>query len=84
MRIAFRVEVVQNDLRKKITNMIKASANRDFETAMLIWKVKINGSFLAFLGSWLLIMVSTLSIGMVVGGVAILCTGIAVRFFQWE
>ena len=38
--------------------------------AMLIWKVKISGSWLAFLGSWLLTMVSTLSIGMMVGGVA--------------
>lgn len=36
MRIAFQVEVVQNDLRKKITNMIKVSANRDFETAILL------------------------------------------------
>lgn len=39
-------------------------------TAMLIWNVKISGSWLAFLGSWLLTMVSTLSIGMMVGGVA--------------
>lgn len=36
----------------------------------LIWKVKISGSWLAFLGSWILTMVSTLSIGMMVGGVA--------------
>lgn len=39
-------------------------------TAMLIWNVRINGSWSAFLGSWLLTMVSTLSIGMMVGGVA--------------
>ena len=39
-------------------------------TALLIWNVKINGSWLAFLGSWLLTMVSTLSIGMMVGGIA--------------
>lgn len=39
-------------------------------TAMLIWNVRINGSFFAFLGSWLLTMISTLSIGMMVGGVA--------------
>ncbi|MGN0515511.1 ABC transporter permease [Eubacterium sp.] len=39
-------------------------------TAGIIWKVRINGSWLAFLGSWLLIMVSTLSIGVMVGGVA--------------
>lgn len=38
--------------------------------AMLLWNVKINGSWLAFLGSWLLTMVSTLSIGMMVGGIA--------------
>lgn len=39
-------------------------------TATLIWNVKISGSWMAFLGSWLLTMVSTLSIGMMVGGVA--------------
>ncbi|MGN1480141.1 MAG: ABC transporter permease [Acutalibacteraceae bacterium] len=39
-------------------------------TAMLIWNMKIGGSWLAFLGSWLLTMLSTLSIGMMVGGVA--------------
>lgn len=39
-------------------------------TAMLIWNVRISGSSLAFLGSWLLTMVSTLSIGMMVGGIA--------------
>ena len=39
-------------------------------TAMLIWKVRIIGYLPAFLGSWLLTMVSTLSIGMMVGGVA--------------
>lgn len=38
--------------------------------AMLIWNVKIYGSWLAFLGSWLLTMVSTLSVGMMVGGIA--------------
>ncbi|MGN0561511.1 MAG: ABC transporter permease [Candidatus Fimenecus sp.] len=38
--------------------------------AMLIWKVKISGSWFKFLGSWLLTMVSTLSIGMMVGGIA--------------
>ena len=39
-------------------------------TAMIFWKVTIHGSMLAFLGSWLLTMISTLSIGMMVGGVA--------------
>lgn len=41
-----------------------------FPVAMLFWKIKIHGSFLLFLGSWLLTMVSTLSIGMLVGGIA--------------
>lgn len=39
-------------------------------TAALFWKVTIHGSWLAFLGSWLLTMISTLSIGMMVGGIA--------------
>lgn len=39
-------------------------------TAMLIWNVRIKGSLIAFLVSWLLTMVSALSIGMMVGGVA--------------
>ena len=38
--------------------------------AMLFWKVRIGGPLLLFLGSWLLTMVSTLSIGMMVGGIA--------------
>lgn len=38
--------------------------------AMVIWNVRINGSLTAFLGIWLLTMVSTLSIGMMVGGIA--------------
>lgn len=38
--------------------------------AMLFWKVKISGSWLAFSGSWALTVLSTLSIGMTVGGVA--------------
>lgn len=38
--------------------------------ARLFWNVTIHGSWLAFLGSWLLTMVSTLSIGMMVGGIA--------------
>lgn len=38
--------------------------------AMLIWNVRIKGSLIAFFGSWLLTMVSTLSIGVMVGGVA--------------
>lgn len=36
VRIAFQVEVLQNGLRKKITQMIKASAAGDFDTAILV------------------------------------------------
>ena len=38
--------------------------------AALLWGVRLHGSILAFLGSWALTMVSTLSIGMLVGGTA--------------
>ena len=38
--------------------------------AVLFWKVKIYGSIASFLGSWLLTMLTTLSIGMMVGGLA--------------
>ena len=38
--------------------------------AALLFGVKMHGSLLAFLGSWALTMLSTLSIGMLVGGVA--------------
>ena len=38
--------------------------------AALLWGVRLHGSFWAFLGSWTLTMLSTLSIGMLVGGVA--------------
>ena len=38
--------------------------------AALLFGVKLRGSLLAFLGSWLLTMLSTLSVGMLVGGVA--------------
>lgn len=41
-----------------------------FPVAMLFWKIEIRGSLLSFLGSWLLTMISTLSIGMLVGGIA--------------
>ncbi len=36
----------------------------------LLWKVQLHGSLLYFLGSWLLTMLSTLSVGMLVGGIA--------------
>ena len=38
--------------------------------AALLFGVKLHGSLLAFLGNWVLTMLSTLSIGMLVGGVA--------------
>lgn len=36
----------------------------------ILWNIRIYGSWTGFLGSWLLTMVSTLSIGMMVGGIA--------------
>ena len=41
-----------------------------FPMAAVFWGVRIPGSPAAFLGSWLLTLVSTLSIGMLVGGIA--------------
>ncbi len=38
--------------------------------AALLWGVRLHGSLPAFLGSWALTMLSTLSIGILVGGVA--------------
>lgn len=38
--------------------------------AALLWGVRMHGSLPAFLGSWALTMISTLSVGMLVGGVA--------------
>ncbi len=38
--------------------------------AALLWGVRLHGSLLAFLGSWALTMLSTLSIGMLAGGTA--------------
>lgn len=38
--------------------------------ASLFWKVTVRDSWIVFLGSWLLTLVSTLSIGMMVGGIA--------------
>lgn len=56
--------------------------------------IKIRGSFLLFLGSWLLTMISTLSIGLLVenallsvtvmSAVTLICFGISVKFFKWE
>ncbi len=38
--------------------------------AALLWGVRLHGSLPAFLGSWVLTMLSTLSVGMLAGGVA--------------
>lgn len=38
--------------------------------ASLFWKIRLTGNIFSFLGSWLLTMLSTLSIGLLVGGVA--------------
>ena len=38
--------------------------------AGLLWGIRLHGSLLAFLGSWAITMISTLSVGMLVGGVA--------------
>ena len=38
--------------------------------AALLWGVRLHGSLPAFIGSWVLTMLSTLSVGMLVGGVA--------------
>lgn len=38
--------------------------------AALLWGVRLRGSIFAFLGSWALTMLSTLSIGLLAGGVA--------------
>ena len=38
--------------------------------AGLLWGIRLRGSLLAFLGSWAITMMSTLSVGMLVGGVA--------------
>lgn len=38
--------------------------------AGLLWGIRLRGSLLAFLGSWAVTMISTLSVGMLVGGVA--------------
>ena len=34
-RIAFQIEVLQNGLRKKVVEIIKFSANRDFDKALM-------------------------------------------------
>lgn len=36
VRIAFQVEIVQNGLRKKITEMVRAAAAKDFDTAITL------------------------------------------------
>lgn len=36
VRVAFKVEVLQSGLRKKIVDVVKASANRDFDKAIML------------------------------------------------
>ena len=36
IRLAFQVEILQNGLRKKITQMLKVSARDDFDTAIML------------------------------------------------
>ena len=51
----------------------------------IFWKIRIIGSWPGFLGSWLLTTASTLSIGMMVGGIAKNTkTATAMGFFKWE
>lgn len=38
--------------------------------SMVFWGVRMDGSWVAFIGSWILTTVSTLSLGMMVGGIA--------------
>lgn len=41
-----------------------------FPIAAMFWGVTLHGNWLAFIGSWILTLISTLSIGMMVGGIA--------------
>ena len=41
-RIAFQIEVLQNGLRKKVVEIIKLSANRDFDKALMFAEEYIN------------------------------------------
>lgn len=41
-----------------------------FPIAAMFWRVTLHGNWLAFIASWILTLVSTLSIGMMVGGIA--------------
>lgn len=41
-----------------------------FPVAALFWQVRLHGSLTLFLGCWLLTMLSTLSLGLLVGGIA--------------
>ena len=36
IRTAFKIEIVQNGLRKKVTYVLKATANRDFDKALML------------------------------------------------
>lgn len=47
-----------------------AASLATLSAAALLWGVRLHGSLPAFLGSWVLTMLSTLSVGMLAGGVA--------------
>ena len=69
-RAALRVEVLQNGLRKRAVNIIKVSLILIYLVGSLFFGVRLPGSVGIFLASYLLVMLSTFSIGMMVGGVA--------------
>ena len=69
-RAALRVEVLQNGLRKQAVNIIKVSLILIYLVGSLFFGVRLPGSVGIFLASYLLVMLSTFSIGMMVGGVA--------------
>ena len=69
-RAALRVEVLQNGLRKQAVNIIKVSLILIYLVGSLFFGVRLPGSVGIFLASYFLVMLSTFSIGMMVGGVA--------------
>ena len=67
------IQVIHKPERKVICKRgIKAEDYFPYceEVGCDVWGVRLHGSLLAFLGSWALTMISTLSVGMLAGGVA--------------
>ena len=54
-----------------------------FITSKLFWKLSVQGSWLGFLASWILTMISTFSVGMMVGGLAKIQNGKYLCFFLY-